>query len=215
MVGSALVVSLGGCALDKRPADEGAELPYELSAEECDNLIEIGTEGVKLESVDGPSETQLAKDSVHPEEADLASYRLTFAVEQSFQNLLERRMTIEEISATLSDPEMTTEYEATYDLGGLVELEPHETRRLTFEVVVPANRLSGSYVLGLVQGSALGMTIAPVVRIDVPDSDNCGYPEGMVVQAKQGTVEVQRPVDYGLVGDILDGVLKALLHAAP
>ena len=63
--------------------------------------------------------------------------------------------------------------------------------------------------LGLVEGGALGMTIAPVVRIDVPDSDNCGYPAGMIVQAKQGTVEVRRPAGPNLILEIFGALLKA------
>jgi hypothetical protein len=80
-------------------------------------------------------------------------------------------------------------------------------------VVIPVQQLSGSYLLGLLEGTALGIIIAPVLVITVPDSDNCGFPEGMEVRGKEGTVEVRRPVkpDPVLEG-ILGGVLKALLH---
>jgi hypothetical protein len=210
----ALGLASGACApLEKKDASQ-AQLPYELSAEECDNLIEINTEDVALEAIEGPSEEQMALDAKNPQGADLSQYQLRFAVQQSFENLLERPMVIEEVTATLSDPEAETSYDASYDLDEPIELAARENRSLAFHVTVPADRLSGSYVLGLVEGSALGMTIAPTVRINVPDSDNCGYPEGMVVQAKQGTVEVQRPYKPGLVDEILGGILKGLLHGA-
>jgi hypothetical protein len=200
-----------GCSLEKED-DLPEPLPYELSREECDNLIEIGTEGVSVEDVEGPSESQQAKDALRPEDAELASYSITYAVEQSFENLLERRVVIEEASATVADPQAMTSYEATYDLEGPIEIEPHETVFMTFEIVVPADRLSTSYTLDLVEGTALGMTIAPMVRVTVPDSDNCGYPDGMIVQAKSGTVEVRRPVEDTIILGILSGVLKAAAH---
>jgi hypothetical protein len=200
-----------GCSLEKED-DLPEPLPYELSREECDNLIEIRTEGVSVEDVEGPSESQQAKDALNPGGADPGSYHLIYAVEQSFENLLERPIVIEEASATISDPETTTSYDATYDLEQPIELEPHETVFMTFEIVVPADRLSTSYTLDLVEGTALGMTIAPMVRVTVPDSDNCGYPEGMIVQAKSGTVEVRRPVEDTIILGILSGVLKAAAH---
>jgi hypothetical protein len=122
-------------------------------------------------------------------------------------------MRIEEVTATLSDPESETSYDATYELDAPIELAAHESRLLTFHVTVPADRLSSSYLLGLAEGTALGMTIAPVVRITVPDSDNCGYPEGMVVQGKQGTVEVRRPVKPSPVLEVFGALLKAAGHA--
>ncbi len=84
---------------------------------------------------------------------------------------------------------------------------------MTFEIVIPADRLSSSYTLGLLEGTALGMTIAPTVRVSVPNSDNCGYPEGMVVQAKSGTVEVWRPVGDTAILGILSALLKAGAHS--
>lgn len=63
-------------------------------------------------------------------------------------------------------------------------------------------------------GTVGGMTIAPVLVITVPESDNCGYPDGMKVRGKEGTVEVRRPVKPDPVLDgVLSGVLKALAHA--
>jgi hypothetical protein len=205
----ALGVVASGCGLNKSGPEP---LPYELSREECDNLIEIRSEGLSLEEVEGPSESQQAKDALNPGGADLASYQLVYAVEQSFENLLERRVVIEEAGGTISDPQATTSYEATYDLEQPIELEPHATAFMTFEIVVPADRLSTSYTLDLLEGTALGMTIAPNVRVTVPESDNCGYPEGMVVQAKSGTVEVRRPVEDTIILGILSGVLKAAAH---
>lgn len=45
----------------------------------------------------------------------------------------------------------------------------------------------------------------------VPDSDNCGYDGGMLVHAKEGTVEVRRSDDRS--GDWILGVLSAVLKA--
>lgn len=100
---------------------------------------------------------------------------------------------IESASATFGDPASGDTYQTAYDLEAPLELAPHESRELSFDVVIPAQQLSGSYLLGLLEGTALGMTIAPVIVITVPESDNCGYPEGMEVRGKEGTVEVRRP----------------------
>jgi hypothetical protein len=206
-------VCVSGCAADKEePAD--ATPPFRMSRAECANLLEIGTEAVTLDSVDGPSETQMALDALSPESADRSRYLLTFAVDQSFENLLERRMLIDEASAALKDPATGESYEVSYELDAPIELAPQELRVLTFYVTVPADRWSADYLLGLTEGAAFGMTIAPVVRVTVPDSDNCGYEDGMLVHAKEGTVEVRRADDHSddVVLGILSGILKAFAH---
>jgi hypothetical protein len=202
------------CSTSPEPAtQQEAELPYRLSDDECDNLIEITTERVRLESIDGPSKAQQALDAANPAAADLSQYILTLAVEQAFTNLLDRKIIVEEVSGTFRENATDEGYQTAYDLDAPLELGPHETRSLTFRVPMPADRLSASYVLGLAEGSALGMTIAPEVLLNVPESDNCGYPDGMRVQGKSGTVEVQRPVEPSPLLDLLGGLLKAAGHA--
>lgn len=203
---------LAGCAGGEEPADTTP--PFRMSRAECANLLEIGTEAVTLDGVEGPSEAQMARDAVSPEGADRSQYLLTFAVDQSFENLLERRMLVEEASAELKDPATGESYETSYELDAPIELAPRELRVLTFYVTVPADRWSADYLLGLTQGAAFGMTIAPVVRVRVPDSDNCGYEDGMLVHAKQGTVEVRRADDHSdaVILGILSGILKGFAH---
>jgi nitrous oxide reductase accessory protein NosL len=58
---------LGGCAPLAKVDDGEAQLPYELTAEQCDNLIEIRTEGVNFEEVDGPPGEQMALDAASPD----------------------------------------------------------------------------------------------------------------------------------------------------
>ena len=216
VVGVALLLvlaSVTACSLTKR--DELApseELPYRLSDEQCDNLIEIRTEGISVTDIAGPSKAQQAMDAANPAGADLSQYVLTLTIEQSFENLLDRSLIIEEASATIEDGETGSSYETDYDLDAPIELAAQVLVMLTFQVTMPADRMSPSVVLGLVEGSALGMTIAPALLVTVPDSDNCGYSEGMRVQGKQGTVEVQRPVEPSLLGDLFNGVLKGVLH---
>jgi len=202
-----------GCASASEEPEDTAP-PFRMSRAECANLLEIGTEGVTLESVDGPSEAQMGLDALNPEGADRSQYLLTFAVEQSFENQLERRMLIDEVNAQLKDPATGEAYHATYDLDAPIELSANELRTVTFYVTVPSDRWSADYLLGLTEGAAFGMTIAPVVRVTVPDSDNCGYPDGMLVQAKEGTVEVRRADDHrdAVVLGILSGILKAFAH---
>jgi hypothetical protein len=203
---------IASCALDQAhdPAEE--PLPFELSREECDNLIEIDTHGVRVESIHGPDKTQQALDSANPAGASLADYSLTFVVEQTFENLLDRALVIEAASATLSDPESGDEYEAAYDLEEPLELAAHESRELSVEIVVSADRLSSSYLVGLLAGTVGGMTIAPRLLITVPQSDDCGHPEGMEVRGQEGTVEVRRPVNSPVLDGILSGILKAAGH---
>jgi hypothetical protein len=189
-------------------------LPYELTDEECDNLVEIETGAVTLTAIDGPSKQQLALDAANPGGANLGEYWLTFTVEQSFQNRLERPLIIEAVTTTLSEPDSETSYEASYDFQAPIELAAHETRQVSFDVKVPADELSGAYVSGLVGGAVLGMNIAPELLIRVPDSDDCGYPDGMLVRGKEGTAEVQRPVESSpAVAAVLGAILKAFGHA--
>jgi hypothetical protein len=213
LTGLALGLLFGACSREGRDDTTEEPLPFELSREECDNLIEIDTQSVQVKQVDGPGKSQQARDALKPQEANLADYSLTVTVEQRFENLLERPLVIESASATVGDPASGDIYQTAYDLEAPLQLASHESRELSFDVVIPAPQLSGSYLLGLLEGTALGMTIAPVLVVTVPDSDNCGFPEGMEVRGKEGTVEVRRPVkpDPVLEG-ILGGVLKALLH---
>jgi hypothetical protein len=215
--GAAVLLSVVGLttACSRQTSGEPAqseELPYGLSDEECDNLVEIRNEGMHVEDVAGPSKAQQALDAATPAGADLSKYLLTIAIEQSFENLLDRPLVIEEASATLADSETGSSYQSDYDLAEPLELAARETRSLTFRVTMPADRMSPSAVLGLVEGAALGMTIAPEVLITVPNSDNCGYPEGMRVQGRRGTVEVRRPVTPGPLDDLFNGILKGVLH---
>lgn len=225
MVNVRLAQSLGAAVLlsavcsttacSRQTSDEPAhsqEPPYRLSDEDCDNLVEIRTESMHVEDVAGPSKAQQALDAAAPADADLSKYVLTIAIEQSFENLLDRPLVIEEASATLEDRKTGSSYQSDYDLAERLELAAHETRMLTFHVSMPADRMSASAVLGLLEGAALGMTLAPEVLITVPDSDNCGYPEGMRVQGKRGTVEVRRPVTPGPLDDLFNGILKGVLH---
>jgi hypothetical protein len=199
----------------RQTADEPAqsqEPPYRLSEEDCDNLVEIRTETMHVEDIAGPSKAQQALDAASPADADLSRYVLNIAIEQSFENLLDRPLIIEEASATLEDSETGSSYQSDYDLAEPLELAAHETRRLMFHVSMPADRMSPSAVLGILEGAALGMTLAPEVLITVPNSDNCGYPEGMRVKGKRGTVEVRRPVTPGPLDDLFNGILKGVLH---
>jgi len=210
------VLLLGFAAACSRPGyDEAApsqELAYRLSDEQCDNLVEVRTESMSVEDIAGPGKAQQTLDAANPAGADLSQYVLTIAVEQSFENLLDRPLVIEEASVTLADGETGSSYATNYDLEQPIELAAHEVQMLTFYVTMPADRLSPSSLLGLVEGSALGMTIAPELLITVPESDNCGYPEGMRVQGKQGTVEVKRPVEPGPLDDLFNGILKGVVH---
>ena len=52
------------------------------------------------------------------------------------------------------------------------------------------------------------------MRVTIPGSDNCGYPDGILVHAKEGTLEVRRPVQSDAVTDILGAILKGLAHGA-
>jgi hypothetical protein len=212
-VGLCLSVLVAGCALEKKHDTTEEPLPFELTREECDNLVEIDTQNVRLSGVEGPGKAQQALDAANPAGANLADYTLTFTVEQQFTNLLDRPLTIEAASATFTDPESGDGYETAYELDAPIELDAHEDVTLTFDVVVPADQLSGSYVLGLLTGTVGGMTIAPLLLITVPDSDNCGYPEGMEVLGKEGTVEVRRPVKLDpVLSGILSGILKGVGH---
>jgi hypothetical protein len=50
------------------------------------------------------------------------------------------------------------------------------------------------------------------MKVTIPDSDNCGYPDGIIVRAREGTLEVRRPVGDDVLLGILSGVLKAFAH---
>lgn len=189
-------------------------LPFRLDAETCDNLLDVHTTAVSVDSLDGPSRAQILRDTLNPSEADLSQYFLRLAVEQDYENLLNRAVVIEGIDATFTDPASGATHQGTFEFDEPIELGPRETRMLTFFVLIPGDSFSIDYLVALIDGAAFGMTIVPNVRVTVPESDNCGFPDGMVVRAKEGTVEVKRPVrtNFDGIALLVEGLLKALAH---
>ena len=94
----ALSLLLAGCTLEKKHDSNEEALPFELSREECDNLVEIESRAIHLKQIDGPDKSQQALDAARPAEANLADYSLTFTVDQTFENLLDRPLVIESAS---------------------------------------------------------------------------------------------------------------------
>lgn len=180
-----------------------------LTDEECGALLEIDTVGSRLEDVEGPSAADAAVDAANPSGAELSGYRAIVAVEQSFRNLLDLPMQIEEASATLEPTGSGERYDTDYSLDAPLELEPGIAERIELLLRVPADQVSPGYMLGLLEGAAT-LDIAPLVRVTVPGTDNCGYPEGMIVRGRSGTVEVERPVELGVLGELFKGILHNL-----
>ena len=184
-----------------------------LSDAECDNIVEIETERMRQDDVVTPSAAEVAADALDPGEANPAEYGVVIAVEQRFINQLDRTVVIENAGAELT-PDGVMTYDASFDLEEPLVLAPHETKHAEFLVTVTAEDASPGFVRGFVLDAALGMQIAPYVHIAVPGTDNCGYPDGVVVRSAEGDVEVERPVSgsCGGICDVLGAIFKGMVH---
>jgi hypothetical protein len=80
-------------------------------------------------------------------------------------------------------------------------------------VTILASEASPGYVLGLLEGSFADARVAPWMKVTIPNSDNCGYPDGIVVRASEGTLKVRRPVEDDVILGVISGILKAFAHA--
>ena len=167
----------------------------------CGHILDIETDGVRHEEFVTPSDAEIAADAIDPSGADQSEYGVVAAVEQRFVNRLNRTVVIEEAGAELT-PEGRMTYDADYELAQPIELGPHETRTVEFFVTVGADE-APSFMQSFVTDAAFGMHVAPYVLVTVPGTDNCGHPQGVVVHASEGEVEVQRPVECGALCDVL------------
>ncbi len=185
-----------------------------LTDEQCENLLEIETTDVTHQDTFGPSSAQVAEDTLNPEDADLSQYGIELLVTQDITNLINRPVVVEGVTNTFTSEESNESYESAYQLDEPLEIPPGETRSVEFVLTVRADEVSPEFMLGLMGDAVHNMRIAPQVRVTIPGTDNCGYPDGAIVQGKDGTVEVERPVGGGgVLAAVLGGILKALLHA--
>jgi hypothetical protein len=196
-----------GCSDGERAEAEALDggSDAEVLDDACGTVLDIETDGVRQDELITPSEPEVAADALDPNGAELSEYGVVAAVEQRFINRLNRTVLIEEAGAALT-PEGAMTYDADYRLSEPIELGPHETKTVEFFVTVGADEAPG-FMLAFVSDAAVGVHVAPYVRVTVPGTDNCGHPDGVVVHASEGEVEIQRPVECGAFCEILFNII--------
>jgi hypothetical protein len=90
-----------------------------------------------------------------------------------------------------------------------VELDAKESVRLKFQMTVMADEASPELMLALCGQGTGSVAVAPFVVIDIPNTDNCGQPEGIRVRGNDGTVKVEKPEKApALLVEVLGALLK-------
>ncbi|HWA72587.1 MAG TPA: hypothetical protein VG937_09640 [Polyangiaceae bacterium] len=201
-----------GCSGSGSGSMEPITPPFRVSEDECLHLLDIEPTAVRRDSLIAPASSEAARDAIDPKGADLSHYGVVLLVEQTITNLLDRTIVIEAGGATITDPNLQEAHEAEYTFEEPIVLGPHESRSVEMRVTILASEASPDYVLGLVEGSFADARVAPWMKVTIPDSDNCGYADGIIVRAREGTLKVRRPVGDDVLTGIISGILKAFAH---